>query len=162
MMGAVLARFLYTRAGRVRTGHMIGTVAVTVAFAIFGSFLLAVTPVFEGHHGIQIAWVLFAVALLKIPLIGFLWWFIVRNKEWPVKPPRWDDGEIREILAYIRSESQRALTLPDAPARLRYLRGEAWHVADRVGGDLKLDAIALAIEIDRLALGPDLGARARR
>jgi hypothetical protein len=162
MMRDVLARLLYTRAGRVRTGRMIGTVAVTVAFAIFGSFLLAVTPVFEGHHGIQIAWVLFAVALLKIPLIGFLWWFIVRNKEWPVKPPRWDDREIREILDYIRSESQRALAFPDAAARLRYLRGEAWHVADRVGGDRKLDAIALAIEIDRLALRPDLGARARR
>jgi hypothetical protein len=162
MMKVVLARFLYTRAGRVRTGRMIGTVAVTVAFAIFGSFLLAVTPVFEGHHGIQIAWVLFAVALLKIPLIGFLWWFIVRNKEWPVKPPKWEDAEIREILDYIRSESQRALAFPDALARLGYLRGEAWHVADRVGGDRKLDAIALAIEIDRLTMRPDLGARAPR
>ena len=157
----MLARFLYTRAGRARTGRMIGTVVVTVVMAIFGSFLLAVTPAFEGHHGIQIAWVLFAVALLKIPLIAFLWWFIVRNKEWPVKPPKWSDREIGEILEYVLSEAQRSLAFPDALARLRYLRGEAWHVADRVGGDRKLEAIGVALEIDRLAMRPDLGARAR-
>ena len=139
---------------------MIGTVAVTVALAIFGSFLLAVTPAFEGHHGLQIAWVLFAVALLKIPLIGLLWWFIVRNKEWPMKPPKWSDDEVAEILAYLESEAERALPLPDAPARLRYLRGEAWHVADRVGGERKLDAIAVALEIDRLALRQGVGGRA--
>jgi hypothetical protein len=139
---------------------MIGTVAVTVALAIFGSFLLAVTPAFEGHHGLQIAWVLFAVALLKIPLIGLLWWFIVRNKEWPMKPPKWSDEEVAEILAYVESEAQRSLDLPDAPARLRYLRGEAWHVADRVGGERKLDAIALALEIDRMALRQGVGGRA--
>ena len=156
----MLARFLYTPAGRVRTGHMIGTVAVTVVLAIFGSFLLAVTPAFEGHHGLQIAWVLFAVALLKIPLIGLLWWFIVRNKEWPMKPPRWSDGEVAEILAYLGSEAVRSLDLPDAPARLRYLRGEAWHVADRVGGERKLDAIAVALEIERLAMRPGVGGRA--
>ena len=96
----VLARFLYTPSGRVRTPRMIGTIAVTIVLAIFGSFLLAVTPVFEGHHGIQIAWVLFAVALLKLPLIGLLWWFIVRNK-WPMKPPKWSEDEVREILAYL-------------------------------------------------------------
>lgn len=156
----VLARFLYTPSGRVRTPRMIGTIAVTIVLAIFGSFLLAVTPVFGGHHGIQIAWVLFAVALLKLPLIGLLWWFIVRNKEWPMKPPKWSEDEVREILAYLESEAERSLALPDAPARLGYLRGEAWHVADRVGGELKLDAIAMALQIDRMALRLGVGGRA--
>ena len=77
-----------------------------------------------------------------------------------MKPPKWSEDEVREILAYLRSEAERSLALPDAPARLGYLRGEAWHVADRVGGELKLDAIAMALEIDRMALRLGVGGRA--
>jgi hypothetical protein len=150
----MLQRFLYTGDGRVIVPRMIGVVAATIVFAMFGSFLLVVTPVFSGHEGVQTIWVLFSVFLLKFPLVCLLWWFIVRNKEWPVRPPTWSDRETSEILAYLVAEAERALLLPDADARLAYLQGEAWNVADRVGGDLKVDAVDVALHIDQLLSRP--------
>ena len=66
------------------------------------------TPVLGDHEGIQTLWVLFSVFLLKFPLVSLLWWFIVRNKEWPVRPPKWSDEETREILAYLVGEADRS------------------------------------------------------
>jgi hypothetical protein len=146
----VLQRFLYTPAGRVRVGRMFGVVIGCVVLAIFGSFLLVLTPIMGDHEGLQTIWVLFSVFLLKFPLVCLLWWFIVRNKEWPVRPPKWSDDETREILTYLVGEADRSMTLPDAPARLAYLQREAWNVADRVGGDLKVDAVDVALHIDQL------------
>jgi hypothetical protein len=146
----VLQRFLYTPAGRVRVRRMFAVVIACVALAIFGSFLLVLTPVLSDHEGMQTLWVLFSVFLLKFPLVCLLWWFIVRNKEWPVKPPKWSDEETREILAYLVGEADRSLTLPDASARLAYLQREAWNVADRVGGERKVDAVDVALHIDQL------------
>ena len=146
----VLQRLLYTPAGRVRVGRMLAVVIGCVALAIFGSFLLVLTPVMSDHEGAQTLWVLFSVFLLKFPLVCLLWWFIVRNKEWPVRPPKWSDAETREILAYLVAQADRSLTLPDASARLAYLQREAWNVADRVGGELKVDAVDVALHIDQL------------
>jgi hypothetical protein len=146
----MLQRYLYTPEGRVIVPRMLGVVVATLVCAIFGSFLLVVTPVLSDHEGVRTAWVLFSVFLLKFPLVALLWWFIVRNKEWPVKPPTWSDRETGDILAFLLTEADRALLLPDAEARLTYLRGEAWNVADRVGGDRKLDAVDVALHIDEL------------
>jgi hypothetical protein len=157
----MLQSFLYTPEGRVRVPRMIGVVVTTVVFALFGSFLLVVTPVFSGHEGVQTAWVLFSVFLLKFPLVCLLWWFIVRNKEWPVRPPKWSDRETGDILAYIVAEADRSLPLPDAEARLTYLQGEAWNVADRVGGERKVDAVNVALHIDELLARPGVRRRAR-
>lgn len=137
-----------------RRDRMLGTVIACVAFALFGSFGLVITPAFAGHEHLQTLWVLFSVFMLKFPLVGLLWWFIVRNKEWPFQRPKWSPEETREILAYIEAEAERSLTLPDAPERLAYLRGEAWHVADRSHGALKADAVAAALRIDRLCMRP--------
>jgi hypothetical protein len=156
---AMLVRFLYSAQGKVRLPRLIGLLVVTISLAIFGSFLLALTPTLSGHELVQTVWVFFAVCLLKMPLIGLLWWFIVRNKEWPVKPPKWSERESREILDYLVAEAERCRDLPDAPARLSYLRGEAWNVADRVEGDVKLDAVSVAVHIDQMAAQP---ARSRR
>ena len=146
----MLERFLYTPQGRVRVPRMFAVVIACVALAIFGSFLLVFTPVLADHEGIQTLWVLFSVFLLKFPLVCLLWWFIIRNKEWPVRPPKWSDEETREILAYLVGEADRSMTLPDAPARLAYLQREAWNVADRVGGEVKVDAVDVALHIDQL------------
>lgn len=146
----MLRRFLYTPTGRVRVRRLIGVLVATIGLAIFGSFLLALTPVLSGHEGLQTLWVLFCVFLLKFPLVSLLWWFIVRNKEWPVRPPRWSEAEVREILAYLVAEADRSLALPDAPERLAYLRGEAWNVADRAEGAVKVDAVDVALHIDQL------------
>lgn len=146
----MLQRFLYTPDGRVIVPRMIGVVVSTLLFAIFGSFLLVVTPVLADHEGLQTVWVLFSVFLLKFPLVALLWWFIVRNKEWPVRPPVWSARETGDILEYLVAEADRAMTLPDADARLQYLQGEAWNVADRVGGDRKMDAVDVALHIDQM------------
>lgn len=156
----MLARFLYTETGGVRVRRMIAVVATTIVFALFGTFLLVLTPAFGDHEGIQTLWVLFSVFLLKFPLVSLLWWFIVRNKEWPVRPPKWSPEETREILAYLVSEADRSLGLPDAPARLAYLQREAWNVADRsIGADLKVDAVDVALHIDQLLARPRPRAR---
>ena len=155
----MLARFLYTETGRVRVRRMIAVVATCIGFALFGTFLLVLTPAFGDHEGIQTLWVLFSVFLLKFPLVTLLWWFIVRNKEWPVRPPKWSEEETREIMAYLVGEADRSVALPDAPARLAYLQREAWNVADRaIGPELKVDAVDVALHIDQLLARP----RARR
>jgi hypothetical protein len=159
MSPLVLARFLFTPAGRVRVGRMILVVASAVALAIFGSFLLVLTPVFGGNEGLQTVWVLFSVFLLKFPLVSLLWWFIARNKEWPVRPPKWSDEETREILAYLVAEAERCRSMADAPARLAYLQREAWNVADRVGGEVKVDAVGVALRIDQMLAAPPRRAR---
>jgi hypothetical protein len=146
----MLARFLYDADGRVRVRHMVVLIAGCIVFALFGTFLLAVTPVFSGHEGAQTIWVLFCVFLLKFPLIALLWWFIARNKETPVKPPKWSEDETREILAYLVAEADRCRNMPDARARLAYLQREAWNVADRVGGEVKADAVNVALHIDQI------------
>jgi hypothetical protein len=146
----MLARFLYDADGRVRVRRMIGVIATCLVFALFGTFLLALTPIFGEHEGAQTIWVLFCVFLLKFPLVSLLWWFIARNKEWPVRPPKWSDTETKEILDYLVAEANRCRDLPDAPARLAYLRGEAWNVADRVSGDVKVDAVNVALHIDEM------------
>jgi hypothetical protein len=146
----MLARFLYDERGKARPRRMIGLFATVVPLALFGSFLLALTPVLSGHEGFQTMWVIFCVFLLKFPLVALLWWFIVRNKEWPGRPVRWSDEETREILAYLESEAARVKDLPDAGARLAYLQREAWNVADRVGGEVKAEAVDSAVHIDHM------------
>ncbi|MGD9572008.1 MAG: hypothetical protein AB7V62_09000 [Thermoleophilia bacterium] len=146
----MLQRALFDADGHVRVRNMILVVGSCVALALFGSFLLVLTPVLSGHEGVQTLWVLFSVFLLKFPLVSLAFWFILRNTEWPVRPPKWSEREAREIVAYLRSEAERVRTLPDAVARLTYLQREAWNVADRVGGEVKVDAVDTALSIDAL------------
>jgi hypothetical protein len=153
-MELMLERFLFTPDGRVRTRRMTATVIVTVAIALFGSFLLVLTPTLTGHDHLQTAWVIFSVFLLKFPLVGLLWWFIVRNKEWPFQRPKWSPEETRQILDYLVAQAERSLTLPDAPERLAYLQSEAWHVADRSHGELKAQAVDVAVSIGQFATRP--------
>ena len=67
----MLARFLYTPTGRIRPRRMIVVVGGAVAFAIFGTFLLVLTPVIgQDREGVETVWVLFSVFLLKFPLVS--------------------------------------------------------------------------------------------
>jgi hypothetical protein len=129
---------------------MVLTVASLIVLALFGGTLAALTPIWHGNPTFQSLWVLFSVFVLKFPLVCFLWWMIVRNKEWPGKPVVWDATETEEILGYLRTEARRALDKQDRVARLAYLSAEAWHVADRADGPLKADAVSVALEIDHL------------
>ena len=48
-------------------------------------------------------------------------------------------------------EARRAALLPDAVERLEYLSQEAWHVADQLDGEAKVDALTVALRIDLVA-----------
>jgi hypothetical protein len=146
----MLARWLFGPDGRVRLPRLVVLLGSLVGLALFGSSLVVLTPLMEGNEHLQSLWVLFAVFLLKFPLIAFLWWLIVRNKEWPGRPVVWTEHETAEILDYLRAEARRAMDLPDGRARLEYLSVEAWHVADRAQGPMKADAVGVALEVDRL------------
>ena len=56
-----------------------------------------------------------------------------------------------EILAYLENEARRVRALPDALERLEYLSQEAWHVADRLEGEAKVDALTVALRVDLIA-----------
>ncbi|MEW6582769.1 MAG: hypothetical protein AB1416_08415 [Actinomycetota bacterium] len=140
--------FLYEPDGRARTMRLVVTLIVLVALAFFGTVLLFATPAVSGSTPVQVAWVLFGVVGLKLPLILLLWHFVMRNREWPGRRPEWSRRESREILAYIQMEAARAESHPDAEARLAYLSGEAWNVADALGGEEKVDALTVALAVD--------------
>lgn len=156
----MLERAFYYPSGKMRVRRMGVTMGVLLGFALFGTLLLSVTPRIESSL-LQTVWVLFAVLLLKLPLVGLLCWLILRNLEWPSRRPRWSDDEVNEIIAYLRAEAVRAEQMPDTERRLAYLLGESWHVADRADGDLKGEAVATALEIDARLQGRRRGAGPR-
>jgi hypothetical protein len=156
----MLERFLYYPSGRVRLRGMATTVGGFIALALLGTLLLAITPQIDNSL-LQTGWVLFAVLLLKLPLVGLLCWLILRHLEYPTRRPRWSNEEVSEIIDYLRAEAERAEEMPDAERRLAYLLGESWHVADRADGQQKGDAVATALEIDARLHGRRRGAEPR-
>ncbi len=145
-----LRTFLFDERGKPRRTRVIAVVATGIGLAIGGAALAGMAATMSGHPNLQATWVLLTVVLLKLPIGLLAWWLIVQNKELPGNPVVWDEEETREILQYIRTQAQDALTQPDAASRLEYLRKEAWHVADRSSGAMKSDAVAVALEVDRL------------
>ena len=126
-------------------------IVVTLIMAIFGTVLVTLTPDIGGPGWLKGAYVLFVVVALKLPLLAVLWWLIARNPEWPGTRPRWTPDEQADILTYLENEARRVRDLPDALERLEYLSQEAWHVADRLDGDAKVDALTVALRVDLIA-----------
>jgi hypothetical protein len=147
-----LNRYLFDAHGRARRPRMLITALTLIVLAVAGSGLLVAMGMVGANPPLAPAWVLLIVVVLKLPLIAFCGWLIYRNKEIPGVPVVWSDREVREILDYITAQAQASLGRADAGARLAYLSGEAWHVADQAEGTLKADAVAVALEIDRLAV----------
>lgn len=150
-MGDRLNRWLFDEHGRARRPHMLIAALTLVVLALAGSGLFVVMELFAAKPPLAPAWVLSIAVVLKLPLIAFCGWLIYRNKEIPGVPAVWSSPEAREILDYISAQARASLTRPDVRARLAYLSGEAWHVADQAEGTLKADAVGVALEIDRLA-----------
>lgn len=143
-----VGRFLLDHKGRVIRRRIYPVLAVCVVMAMFGTTLVVASPALGDHPTLQGFYVLFCVFLLKLPLVGMLWWLIFRNSEWPTRPPVWDEEEVDDILAHILAEARRAADRSDELSRLGYLSGEAWHVADRATGAQKVDALTVALRID--------------
>lgn len=146
-----LNRYLFDEHGRARRSRMLVTVLALIVMALVGSGLFMAVGLFAAKPPLAPAWVLVIVVALKLPLIAFVGWLIYRNKEIPGVPVVWSDREVRKILDYLSAQASASLSRADAGARLGYLAGEAWHVADQAEGALKADAVGIALEIDRLA-----------
>ena len=150
-MSRLIRWMLCGRHDRPQKLRAIITFAVTGVMAVFGTILVTLTPSIGGPGWVRGGYVLFVVMLLKLPLIFVLWWLIARNPEWPGTRPKWDTAEQAEILEYISNEAKRVRALPDAVERLEYLSQEAWHVADRIEGEAKVDALTVALHVDLMA-----------
>jgi hypothetical protein len=148
----MLQRYLYRRDGTLRRGRLTALLAVTIALAIFGTSLLVLAPrVADSAFGRGL-WVMFAVVMLKFPLIAILWSFIRRNAEWPGRPVMWSDVELGAILHRLDTEAVRAADHEHSAVRLAHLSREAWAVADQVSGESKVDALRVALRIDELRM----------
>jgi hypothetical protein len=151
-MARRLGRFLYDDDGRWRRTRFLVAWIVLIGLALAGSLVFVVLQIASPNPPVQLAWLMVLVVALKVPLVAFCGWLIFRNKEIPGVPVVWSSREVREILDYITTQARDSLDRPDAGARLAYLSGEAWHVADQAHeGALKADAVGVALEIDRLA-----------
>ncbi len=145
----VLRRYLYRPGdGTLRRGRLIVLLGAAIGFAMFGTALVVLAPRVSDSTLGRSLWVMFAVVLLKFPLIAILWSFIRRNAEWPGRRVEWSDTELGAILDRLTHEAELAATGPNGEARLAHLSREAWHVADQVAGDAKVDALSVALRID--------------
>jgi hypothetical protein len=144
----VLDRYLHRRDGSLRYWRLVSLLAVCFAMAIFGGALIWIVPSLTTDPWLRAGWVMFAIGVLKMPLILLLWSFIRRNAEWPGRRVVWSDDETAAILASITMQAADATGRPDCRARLAYLSREAWHVADNVSGAAKVDALTVALRID--------------
>jgi len=146
-----LNRYLFDDDGRGRRTRLVAAWIVLIFLAVAGSVMFAVMQFAAPHQLSAFILMIVIVVALKAPLIAFVGWLIYRNKEIPGVPVVWTDREVREILDYITTQARASAGRPEAGARLAYLSGEAWHVADQAEGGLKADAVGVALEIDRLA-----------
>lgn len=145
----VLRRFLYRpRDGTLRHGRLIFLLVTAIAFAMFGTALVVLAPRVSDSTLGRGLWVMFAVVMLKFPLIAILWSFIRRNAEWPGRRVEWSDKELGVILERLTHEAKAAADGPNGAARLAHLSREAWHIADHVSGEAKVDALSVALGID--------------
>jgi len=128
--------------------RVVPVIVVTLVMAIFGTVLVVLTPDLGGPPWLKGTYVLFVVVALKLPLLSVLWWLIARNPERPGGRATWHPDEQAEILTYLDNEAARVRGMPDAVERLEYLSQEAWHVADRLEGEAKVDALTVALRVD--------------
>ena len=123
--------------------------AAAVALALFGSFLLVLTPSLGDHPGPQILWVLASLVLLKFPLLFLIWWLIARRRSGARTTP-WSAETTAAFLTRAAEEVSRAAHMPDATARLAALRAEVWAAVERADAELTQALVDLALRIDRL------------
>jgi len=136
--GAPRVRFVLGRAA---------VVALAVGVALFGSFLLVITPRLSSSPGLQVVWVIFALVLLKVPLLGMVWWLIAHRRR--SRQVRWSEPETRRFLDAVADEAVRVAGLPDAAERFDALRADAWRAVEEGDDALTPAAVELALRLDR-------------
>jgi hypothetical protein len=129
----------------------IAMVAGAVGLALFGSFLLLLTPSLESHPGLQTMSVIFSLVLLKFPLLFLVWWVLVQRRRRSPARAAWSERETTDFLERVSAAAGDSLALHDPMPRLAQLRDETWRAADVADRGLQGDVVALALRIDRLA-----------
>ena len=143
------ARILSDRRGELRTSLILILVAAALAVLTLGTFA-ALLIAGAGSPEALAVWVLGAFVLIKLPLLGGVWWILSRRREHD-RGGGWSTDECGEILAYLEQQARESVGRPDAVARLRYFSQEAWFVADAATDADKPAAGATAIAIAGLA-----------
>jgi hypothetical protein len=146
-----LVRFTTGPDGRLR-GMKLLAIAFVGGLVVAIGTTAALVAADAGNPATLTIWVIVAFLGVKLPLLGLLWWILGRR-------PRDDDptpDELRAMIARLRVSAEKAVRTPDAADRLAILREEAWFVADRADGDLKPEAVELAMQIE--SLGRDVTA----
>lgn len=137
-----------------RNGELRGTLIVIV-FAV-ALVVLALGGVvglmFGGVMGSNAlaTWIIGAFIIVKIPLLGLMWWVLGRKRERGTVG-KWSTSECHEILEYLEREARTSMGRPDAQSRLAYFCKEAWFVAITAADADTEDAVATAQRIDALA-----------
>ncbi len=115
-----------TRAGGGRRSLGVAiAVAAAVAIALFGSFLLVLTPSLGDRPGLQTLWVVVSLVLLKVPLLALVWWMIARRRS---RPRAGDPAPepAADFISRIEGEAALATAGPDTAATLASLRAQTW------------------------------------
>ena len=124
-----------------------------VGLALFGSFLLVLTPSLGHRPGLQTLWVLFSLVLLKLPLLALVWWLIVRRRS-----RRTDTLTSREVTALVRRVEGEIESAGGAPARPEDLSATVWAAVGRAGDGDRDALVGLALRLDRIARRAGRGA----
>jgi hypothetical protein len=122
--------------------------AGAIALALFGSFLLVLTPSLGAHPGLQTLWVLVSLVLLKLPLLFLVWWIIVRRRSRAGRS--WTHEETAAFLTRVSEDVSRSTCAPDADVRLARLRDEVWAAVAQADPDSTQALVDLALGIERL------------
>ena len=144
-----LARALSDREGNLRTPLILGIGVLGVVLLALGMFA-ALLAAGAGSPGTLAVWMVGALLLIKVPLLGVLWWVLTRRRDAP-SGGGWSSEECGEILDYLERQAEESRGRDDAPARLAYFAREAWFVADSANDADKAEAVAVAVRIDALA-----------
>jgi hypothetical protein len=146
---SAIARALSDRDGNLRTPLILGIAVVGVILLAIGMFA-ALLAAGAGSPATLALWLVAALLLIKLPLLGVLWWVLTRRRDAP-SGGGWSRDECGEILAYLERQAEESREREDAPARLAYFAREAWFVADSARDADKAEAVAVAVRIDALA-----------
>ena len=144
-----MARVFSDRQGDLRTVALIaagGGAAVVLALGMFVALLFAGA----GNPAALAGWVTAAFFLVKLPLLGLVWWVVSRRRD-AVGGGAWESRECGEILAYLETQARVAVGRPDAATRLAYFAREAWHVADTATDADTPAAVDTAVLIESMA-----------
>jgi hypothetical protein len=155
---SAIARALSDREGNLRTPLILGIAVVGVVLLAMGMFA-ALLAAGAGSPATLAIWMVGALLLIKLPLLGVVWWVVTRRRDAP-SGGGWSSEECGQILAYLERQAGESRGREDAPARLAYFAREAWFVADSARDADKAEAVAVAVRIDALATGA--GAAGRR